>query len=136
MTRLQISGGAIALLGVLIFFITPYQVNSIQSGAFPRIVSLCLIVFGVLVALTTEKSKKTNDDIKLFNPLLLCYLVLVFGATLMIRKYGFYPAIIILLPSCLVLFGERNYKTITLFTIITTGMIYLIIDVLLGSGLP
>jgi hypothetical protein len=35
-----------------------------------------------------------------------------------------------------VLFGERSYKKISIFTIITTGMVYLIIDIILGARLP
>ena len=135
MTRYQISGSIIAMLGVLIFFVVPYQVESVQSGTFPKVISACLMVFGVLVVLTSGKEKKP-DDVKLTDPLLLSYMGLVFVAVVLIRVVGFYPAILIALPLCLVLFGERNPKKIILFTLITTGMIYLIIDLLLGSMLP
>jgi len=135
MTQYQISGSTIALLGLIIFFVTPYQVGSVQSGVFPRIISGCLVVFGILVILTSGK-KENQDDVSMLDPILLWYLMFVFVAVVLIQVIGFYPTMLLSLPSFLLLFGERNFKKITLFTIITTGMIYLIIDVILGSKLP
>jgi putative tricarboxylic transport membrane protein len=135
MTQYQISGSAIALLGLIIFFVTPYQVGSIQSGVFPKIISGCLVVLGILVVLTSGKQEK-QDGVSLIDPILLCYLIFVFIAVVLIQVIGFYPTILLSLPSFLLLFGERNFKKITVFTIVTTGMIYLIIDMILGSKLP
>ena len=135
MTQHQISGLLIGLLGLVVFFITPYQVGSVQSGAFPRIISVCLVLFGILVVVGSAQQGKQNG-VKLFDPLLLGYLALVFAAIVCIRLIGFYPAILLSLPICLVLFGERNYKKISIFTITTTGTVYLIIDIILGARLP
>ena len=135
MTRSQISGSAIALLGGLFFMITPHQVESVQSGAFPRAISLLLTVFGILVVLMPGKREKAKD-VPLVNPFLLSYLMLVLAAIVCIRIAGFYPAICLSLPGCLLLFGEREIRKIIVFTLATTGLIYLIIDILLGSPLP
>ena len=135
MARNRISGSVVVILGLIIFIITPYQVESARSGAFPRIISIFLILFGILVALPSGKKAEVND-VRLFDPILLSYFILVLAAIVVVRFFGFYPAILLSLPACLVLFGERNYIKITVFTLIATGIIYLVIDLLLGSRLP
>lgn len=135
MTRSQISGLAIAVLGMLVFFITPFQVESITSGAFPQIISVFLMLFGILVVFTS-RGEASREDVRVLDPLLLCYTGLVLGAVILVRSLGFYPAILIVLPACLLLFGERDPKKIAGFSAITTGMIYIIIDLILGSQLP
>ena len=135
MTRHQISGSALALLGVATFIITPYQVDLSASGTFPRIISACLSVMGIFVALTSSKQEK-KSSVSLGDPLLLISLVLILGTIISIRTIGFYPSILVSLPLCLILFGERNFIKIILFSLVTTGIIYSIIDVLLGSMLP
>gem|GEM_PF-4132292 len=135
MTRYQISGSTIAALGVGVFFSAPYQVESFESSVFPRIISICLVLFGILVILAPAKGEKQNT-IKLFDSMLSAYFILVLTTIVLIRSFGFYPAILLSLPGCLILFGQKNYIKIILFTVITTGMIYLFIDVILGSRLP
>lgn len=135
MTRHQISGSALALLGLAAFIITPYQVFSSESGIYPRTISACLFVLGILVALTSKEQGK-KSAVSLFDPLLLISLVLVLVTIVCIRTIGFYPAIALSLPFCLVLFGERSFKKITLFSLAVTGIIYAVIDLILGSRLP
>jgi putative tricarboxylic transport membrane protein len=135
MTRHQISGSALALLGLATFIITPYQVHLSASGTFPRIISAFLFILGVLVALTS-KEQEEKSSISLFDPLLLISLVLILGTIIAIRIIGFYPSILLSLPLCLILFGERNFKKIVLFSLVTTGIIYCIMNVLLGCMLP
>jgi len=94
-----------------------------------------MILFGILVVLSPEKQDK-QDGIELSDPLLLSFLALLIATIVIIRFLGFYPAVLLSLPVCLVLFGERNYGKILLFTTMTTGMIYLIIDMTLGGRLP
>ena len=135
MTRYQISGSTITLLGLIVYILTPYQVDSVQSAVFPKIISASLVLFGILIILTSGK-ENPRDNVRLLDPLIGCFLTLVLAAIIFIRLIGFYPAILLSLPLCLVLFGERSYKKIILFTVITTGLIYLIIDILLGGRLP
>ncbi len=135
MTRHQISGSVLALLGLATFIITPFQVNLSASGIFPRIISVCLFVMGVAVVLTSSKQEK-KSNVSLSDPLLLIFLALILGTIIAIRTIGFYPSILVSLPLCLILFGERNFKKIIFFSLVTTGIIYSIIDVLLGSMLP
>ena len=135
MTRYQISGSTIAALGLSVFFLAPYQVQSFESSVFPRILSICLVLFGILVIFAPAKGEKQNT-IKLFDPMVPAYFILVFITIVLIRSFGFYPAILLSMPCCLILLGQKNYIKIILFTMITTGMIYLFIDVILGSRLP
>jgi len=135
MTRHQISGSVLALLGLATFIITPYQIDLSASGTYPRIISVCLFVMGVVVALTSSKQEK-KGSVSFSDPLLLIFLALILGTIISIRTIGFYPSILVSLPLCLILFGERNFKKIVLFSLATTGIIYSIIDVLLGSMLP
>ena len=135
MTRYQISGSTIAALGLSVFFLAPYQVESFESSVFPRIISICLVLFGILVILAPGKEKK-QDTIKLFDPMLSAYFVLVLATIFFIRFLGFYPSILLSMPCCLILFGQKDYIKILLFTLITTGLVYLFIDVILGSRLP
>jgi hypothetical protein len=134
-TRYRISGSTIAALGLAVFFLAPYQVQSFDSSVFPRIISILLVLFGILVILAPAEVEK-QTTIKMFDPLLSAYFVLVFATIVLIRYFGFYPSIFLALPCCLILFRQKNYKRIILFTIITIGMIYLFIDVILGSRLP
>ena len=135
MTRQQKSGMFLALLGAAVFFVVPFQVESASSAVYPRVISVLMAVFGVLVTVLGKKTED-RDDVNLFDPLLLLYMVLVLAAVVMIQFVGFYPVIVVTLPLCLYLFGERNFKKIIPFTLITTGMIYLCIDYILGSMLP
>lgn len=135
MTRYQISGSMIAVLGLSVFFLAPYQVESFESSVFPRIISICLVLFGILVILAPAKGEKQNT-VKLFDPMLSAYFILVLTTIVLIRFSGFYPSILLSMPCCLILFGQKDYKKIILFTLITTGMVYLFIDVILGSRLP
>ncbi len=135
MTQNRISGLTVALLGLVVFFITPYQVDSFASAVFPRILSACLVVLGILVAMTS-KSVKKEVEVSLRDPLLLIYLVLIFGSIIAIRTVGYYAAILLLIFLLLLLFGERKLIKITLFSVIVTGLIYLIMELFLGSNLP
>lgn len=135
MARYRVSGITIGLLGAVVFFLVPSQVDMIESGIFPRIISVCLVICGILIAVPSWKSEQ-YQTIRLLDPFLLSILGLVFAAVLLIQFLGFYPTILITLPACLFLFGERSYFTMGLFTVITTGAIYLVLDVILGSNLP
>lgn len=134
MTRYQLSGSAIALLGVLVFFVTPFQVDTPTSGIFPRIMSGCLVALGLLAVMTSHQ-EDSDKGISLLNPLLILFLGLVLCTIVSIRTIGFYPSAVLFLPVCLLLFGERNYKNIILFSLIIPGSIYLLINVILGSQL-
>lgn len=135
MTQNRISGFAVALLGLGVFFITPYQVDSYASGVLPRILSVCLVLLGILVAMTSRNVKK-EAEAGLLDPLLLIYFALIFGSIIVIRTVGYYPAILFLIFSLLLLFGERKLIKIALFSGIVTGLIYLIMEVFLESNLP
>ncbi len=135
MTQNRISGLTVAVLGLVVFFITPYQVDSFAGAVFPRILSACLVVLGILVAMTSKSDKK-EAEVSLRDPLLLIYLVLIFGSIIAIRTVGYYPAILLLIFLLLLLFGERKLIKVALFSVIITGLIYLIMEVFLGSNLP
>lgn len=135
MTRQQKSGIFLSLLGVTVFFVIPFQVESTSSAVYPRIVSVLMAVFGILVTVLGKKTED-RDDVNMFDPLLLLYMLLVLAAVVMIQFVGFYPVIVVTLPLCLYLFGERNFKKIIPFTLITTAVIYVCIDYILGSMLP
>jgi len=135
MTQNRISGLAVAVLGLVVFFITPYQVDSYASAVLPRILSFCLVVLGILVAMTSKNVKK-EAEASLLDPLLLIYFVLIFGSIIAIRTVGYYPAILLLIFFLLLLFGERKLIRIALFSVIVTGLIYLIMEVIFGSNLP
>ncbi len=135
MTRHQISGSVLALLGLAAFIITPYQVYSSASGVFPRTISAGLFVLGILVTLISKERGK-KSAVSLFDPLLLISLALVLGTIISIRIIGFYPSILLSLPLGLILFGERSVIKITLFSLAFTGIIYAVIGLILGSPLP
>lgn len=134
MTRYQISGSAIALLGALVWCITPFQVDTPTSGIFPRFMAGCLVALGLL-GLATSRRDTADNGVSLLNPVLILFLCLVFCTILSIRQIGFYPSACLFLPLCLILFGERNYKNILLFSLIIPGSIYLLINIILGSQL-
>jgi len=135
MTQHQISGSVLAVLALTAFIITPYQVFSSESGVYPRTISACLFVLGILVAVISKEQDK-KSAVSLFDPLLLICLVLVLVTIVCIRTIGFYPAIALSLPFCLILFGERSAIKITLFSLAVTGIIFVVIDLILGSRLP
>ena len=135
MARYRVSGITIGIFGAIIFFLVPSQVDSVESAVFPRAISVCLVICGILLAVPSWKQER-QQLIRLLDPFLLACLLLVFAAVLMVQYIGFYPAILLILPSFLLLFGERNYLKIGLFTLITMGVIYLILDLILGSNLP
>lgn len=68
-----------------------------------------MAVFGILVTVLGKKTED-RDDVNMFDPLLLLYMLLVLAAVVMIQFVGFYPVIVVTLPLCLYLFGERNFK--------------------------
>lgn len=135
MTRQQKSGVFLGLLGLVVFFVTPSQTESEASALYPQILSVLVTVFGVLVALFPGKGTKSKGVTPL-NPLLLGYMALVLAAVICIQYIGFYPVMLVAMPLCLYLFGERNLKKMVAFSVIVTGIIYLFIDCILGSMLP
>ncbi|MFO8089434.1 MAG: hypothetical protein R6U13_06330 [Desulfatiglandaceae bacterium] len=69
-----------------LFFLAPYQVESFESSVFPRIISICLVLFGILVILAPAKGEKQNT-IKLFDPMLSAYFILVLTTIVLIPLY-------------------------------------------------
>ena len=135
MTRQQKSGVLLALLGLATLIVLPFQVHSANGAAYPRVIATLLLIFGVLVTLLATKSE-SKSIVALSEPLLLLSLGLVFCAVVLIRMAGFYPAIIVMLPLLLHLFGERNFRKTIPYTLVVTGTIYFLIDYTLGSSLP
>jgi len=135
MTRQQKSGIFLALLGLATLLVLPFQVQSANGAAYPRVIATLLLLFGVLVTLLAKKSE-SKRIVALSDPLLLLSLGLVFCAVVLIRVAGFYPTIIVMLPLLLYLFGERNFKKTIPYTLVMTGIIYFLIDYTLGSSLP
>ena len=136
MTQQKISGISLALIGGLVFFVVPFQVESNSSAAYPRIISILLIIFSVVLTLLPERKQGKSNGVNLFDPLLLIYMTIVIVAIVVIQLIGFYPAIVITLPMLLYLFGERDYKKIAGFSLIITATIYVIMNVILRSNLP
>ena len=136
MTQQKISGISLALIGVLVFFVVPFQVESSSSADYPRIISILLIIFSVVLTLLPERKQGKSNGVNLFDPLLLIYMAIVIVAIVVIQLIGFYPAIVITLPMLLSLFGECDYKRIAGFSLIITATIYVIMNVILRSNLP
>lgn len=135
MTRQQKSGVLLALLGVMIFFVVPYQVESESSAIYPKVISVLLVLFGVLVTLLAAKPDG-RGSVSLWDPLLLLSMALVLAAVVMIQFLGFYPVILVVLPLCLRLFGERDFRKSIFYSLAVVGVIYFLIDYTLGSNLP
>lgn len=111
------------------------------AGFWPLLLGILIIIFSVLMLITTVKNKKkleektftvsTPANIRVY---ILCGVIILFCIALYFL--GFYIGVVLFIPTVMYLLEVRNVKKIALTTMITLVAVYVIFSVLLHIALP
>ncbi|WP_281974629.1 tripartite tricarboxylate transporter TctB family protein [Halobacillus litoralis] len=117
----------------------PAPLNEVNIGpaAFPKVISILIILFSLAITIKSFLDKKSDDEIKInrFKSILMFIGgILLFGLT--IPYLGFYISAAIYFPILLFLASERNWKRIVLVTVVFELFAFGVFGNLLGVPLP
>ena len=114
--------------------------NPVWPSTFPKIIAGLAIALSLVILLGVEKSTldpETADinyrklsDYKLLTALSLIGLMIVYA--LVLRPFGFIGATIGFLTISAVILGERNLKLLLPITAVATGIVWYLVQIVLG----
>lgn len=135
----------ISIVYVIIIAASGFLLNSAfamssDAGMLPQAMLMLLMFFSVLSLLgEIKKSSQENSHndavlkspIRVFSALLAIFLLVV-----SIQLVGFYPTIIVFVPTLSYFFGCRNKKVLLASTVIFVTLIYLVFSVAMSKQFP
>ncbi|UOR13964.1 tripartite tricarboxylate transporter TctB family protein [Halobacillus amylolyticus] len=135
--------GTISIIFALCFFIGaqqfPEAVNKAGVGpaAFPKAISILVIIFSVTIILNSlfNKANDSRIVVKRFGNILMSVGSII-AFVVLIPILGFYISTAIFFPVLLFLASETNWKSIVMTTLIFELFAFGMFDQLLGVPLP
>ncbi|MCI5902864.1 MAG: tripartite tricarboxylate transporter TctB family protein [Blautia sp.] len=112
-----------------------------RSGTWPGVIGILLIVFAIVLCITTIKNKQKYEENKIKltlpeNKRVYVIMVVFVVFSVLLTYFGIYIAGALMIPTVMLILGEKNKKTIALVTVFTLIAIYLIFEVALKTKLP
>ena len=114
--------------------------NPVWPSTFPKIIAGMAVIFSLIILLGFEKSNsdaETADidyrrltDYHLITALSLIGLMIIYA--LVLRPFGFIGATIGFLVISAIILGERNFKILLPTTAIATGIVWYLVQIVLG----
>ncbi len=136
-----------AIIGVVILSLSSKlgiglkQKGGIEAGTWPAIMGAILMISALILLGMTLVNKKKYEEMEVLLTLpanirvyLMMGIFVIYCAVL--RVLGLYLSILFLIPTIMVMIGERNKKKIAIVTFGTILGIFLIFGLILGTKLP
>lgn len=119
--------------------------GSFGPGLWPQVLAIALAVLSVLLLIQTlvkniaGQNGRDEEPIDFKSPgvrnvMKMCIILVIFSVLL--KFIGFFVAAIFLIPSCMVLFGEKRIRWLSGITVGVTAGVYIIFTVFLRLQLP
>jgi len=134
-----ISGLVVTGLGI-IFLILSFGIstnsNDIFNASFmPKIYTILIILFGILIIINSFKNKINNQTVKEYKgPIMTMLLVIIY--IMAIPLIGYYLSTIIMIFTFLFIVKFKNRFLLILTPFIASGLVYVIFEMLLKVPIP
>lgn len=116
--------------------------DQLGPSFWPKILSIAMMILSVILIIQSLLAKQPADakapfDVKsegFRRVVKICGLMILFGA--LIYAAGIYIGMLVMLPLCMFLHGERNKKILAGLTVLIIAFIYVTFDIGLKVPLP